>query len=85
MEQFLTDRIQNLLINDAMLENRNCNVLLNFNHDKDTERFIGRWTHQMSYQKTVISRLRGNVNLIKDEMSRNGVYYKNIETSLWTI
>lgn len=42
MEQFLTDRIQNLLINDAMLENRNCNVLLNFNHDKDTEGFIGR-------------------------------------------
>lgn len=39
----------------------------------------------MSYQEIAISRWKENVVLIKDELSRNGMYCKNIETKLWDI
>lgn len=65
-----------------MLKKRNYNILLNFNHDKVIGGFTERSAPQMSYQEIAISRLRGNVNFIKDEVSRNGMYCKNIERKL---
>jgi len=43
-EQLIPDRTQNALINNAVLKNRNYNILLNFNHDKVIGGFTERST-----------------------------------------
>lgn len=48
-EQLIPDRTQNGLINNAVLKNRNYNILLNFNHDKVIGGFTERSTPQMSF------------------------------------
>lgn len=55
------------------------------NNDKVIKGFMKKWKTHMSYQKITISRVRENVNLIKDKVSESSIYYKNIETKLWNI
>lgn len=45
------------------------------NHSKVIKGFMKKWKPQMSYQEITISRVRENVNLIKDKMSENSMYY----------
>ena len=85
MKHFLNHRTQYLLVNNVMPKNRNWNIFF-LNCDEVIETFIKKWKTHMSYPEIEIFRVGKNVNLIKDKIGENSLYYKSVlETKLWNI